>query len=180
MTIDSTPSGSEPAARRWLPQLRSPWWTVLLGLSLMLNLLVAGVVLGHRFVDGPPDRLIGASYVQLVPRRFLAELPRDRRRELMELVRNNRDSLRQLRGQSEAVGLKLADVLVAEPFDIARVQSTVDEFAASSQGLAAKGGAIVTEMVSRLTPDERELLADAIRDRAQRGKRHSADGPPAD
>lgn len=174
------PESTEPAAAtppaaptgsRWLPRLTSRWWTVLLGLSLMVNLLVAGMALGHRFAERRDERLTGASYIQLIPRGFLAGLAPDRRKELMDIVRQNRDGLRDLRRTSEAVAPKLADALVAEPFDLAVVKSTVDGFTTGSESLAARGGAIVTEIVSRLTPEERQALAQAIRDRAERASR---------
>ena len=48
---------------RFVPQLSSRWWTALLGLSLMANLLIAGLVLGTRYRGD--DRIMGASAVQV-------------------------------------------------------------------------------------------------------------------
>jgi len=39
----------------WLPTLRSRWWTVLLGLSLMLNLAIGGMIAGNFMEHGPRD-----------------------------------------------------------------------------------------------------------------------------
>lgn len=165
------PPGPNPQKRQWLPRLQSRWWTAVLCLSLMLNLLVGGAIIGHRMAGGPMERLSGASYVQLIPRRFFAELPSARRRELMDIVGRNREDLRGLRKTSEEASLKLADALDQPSFDIANVKSAVDGFATGSESLAARGGAIVVEIVSLLTPEERASLAQAIRDRADRGNR---------
>jgi uncharacterized membrane protein len=168
MTEQQTPEMPEAGSTRsYLPVLRSRWWTVLLGISLMLNLLVGGLILGNLAVHGPRERLMGASYVQLIPRRFFRDLPYERRRELMEIVRQNRPNLRELRRANEQVSLKLADVLSAASFDEAAVAQVINEFSTGSESLAARGGSVALDIVRRLTPEERALLAAAIRDRAR-------------
>jgi Heavy-metal resistance len=160
---------------KWLPQLHSRWWTALLGLSLMLNLLVGGIIAGAKFRDGPMDRLSGASYVQLIPRRFFHDIANERRDALMQIVRDNRDDLRNLREASEGASLQLADVLEKQPFSMDDVRQTVTAFSTGTESLAARGGDVVVKIVSQLTPDERVLLATAIRDRDARGKRKRKD-----
>jgi uncharacterized membrane protein len=155
----------------WLPQLKSRWWTALLGLSLMLNLAVAGMVAGGFAYGGRAERLAGASYVQLIPRSFFRELPDERRAQLMQIVRDNRDDLRNLRAASEGAGLKLAEVLEKPTFALADVQQTVAEFSTGTKSLAARGGDVVVKIVGELTPEERKLLAAAIRARDARGRR---------
>ena len=158
---------NQPVLRRpWLPQLKSRWWTLLLGLSLMLNLLVVGLVAGQGFDRGPVGRIMGASYVQLIPRRFLSELPRERRKVLMDIVHQRGDELRNLREDSFESPLKLADVLEKEGATAADLKAAIDAFTTGSGSLAASGGAVVNDIVNQLTPDEKRLLAAAIRDRA--------------
>jgi uncharacterized membrane protein len=158
-------------ARSWLPHLRSKWWTALLGLSLMLNLLVGGVLLGGFFGKHRMERLAGVSYVQLIPQNFFRGLPSDRRQQLMQIVKDNRDALRDLRNQSEASALKLAEVLEQPAFSIEEVQKTVTAFSTGTESLAARGGDVVVRIVSQLTPEERKVLAQAIREREARGNR---------
>lgn len=159
---------------RWLPQLRSRWWTVLLGLSLMLNLLVGGIIAGARFSEGR-DRLVGASYVQLIPRKFFRDISGERRSLLMQIVRDNRDDLRTLRAASESTSLKLAEALEKENFSIDDVRQSVTAFSTGTESLAARGGDVVVKIVSQLTAEERKLLAAAIRDRDERSKRRKRD-----
>lgn len=157
--------------RAWLPRFNSRWWTALLGASLMLNLLIGGMAIG-RFAGGRNmERLAGVSYVQLVPRRFLQDLPRERRHELMEVLRQNRPELRSLREASEANSIKLADVLEKEPFALEDVSRTVRDFATGTESLAARGGDVVVQIVAKLTPSERKALALAIRERAKGSKK---------
>jgi hypothetical protein len=150
---------------RRLPELRSRWWTVLLGLSLMLNLAIGGMIAGSFIEHGPRDRLVGASYVQLVPRRFFHDLSRERRRELMEIVHNNRPDLRALREATGQTSLRLADALSAPDYKEEDVVKVIAEFSTGTESLAARGGAVVLDIVRLLTPEERQALARAIRER---------------
>jgi Heavy-metal resistance len=159
------------AKRRWLPQLRSRWWTLILGLSLMLNLLVAGLAIGLRLDGGPVERLIGASYIQLIPRSFLRELPHERRRELMAIVKQRSDTLRALRESSQTAPLLLATTLENPAATASEIKAAVDSFTIGAESLAAGGGAVVLEIVGKLTQEERRALAAAIRERAQRSTR---------
>jgi uncharacterized membrane protein len=137
----------------------------------MANLLVGGVLLGGFFGKHRMERLAGVSYIQLIPRNFFRELPQERRQQLMQIVRDNRDALRELRETSEASSLKLADALEQSSFSIDDVQKTVSAFTTGTESLAAKGGDVVVKIVSQLTPDERKILAQTIRAREARGNK---------
>ncbi len=150
--------------KRSHPKFRSRWWGALLALSLGLNFLVAGAVIGHRIWGGPPDR---AGYLQLLPRKFFADLPRQRRQELLSTLKEGMEGMKGLREQANVASLRIADALEKEPFDPAAVQQAVTDFAIGSQGLATKGSALVTSIVAKLTPEERLQLAAAIRERDQ-------------
>ncbi len=161
--------------KSWLPQLQSRWWTLLLGLSLMLNLLVGGVIFGDRVAGGRMDRLVGASYVQLIPRSFFRELSRERRHELLQIVRESREDLRGLRSQYEGTSLKLAEVLEKEAFTPDELRQAVSAFSTGTESLASRGGEVVVKIVSQLTSEERKLLAQAIRKRDETGKKRRKD-----
>jgi uncharacterized membrane protein len=149
---------------------RSRWWQALLVASLALNLLVGGAVVTRMFVHGGPDRLTGASYAQLIPRRFFIEMPRDRRKLLLDILKKYRDDFRNDRNASEQAAEKLADAIVVEPYDVEKVKLVVNEFASQNGRLASRGGDAALDILAVLTPQERQLLADAIRDRAAKKK----------
>ena len=46
--------------------------------------------------------------------------------------------------------------------------AAIDAFTTGSESLAAGGGTVVMEIISKLSPEERKLLAVSIRDRAAR------------
>jgi uncharacterized membrane protein len=152
------------------PASRSKWWKALLVASLALNLLIGGAVATRLFVKGPADRIMGASYTQLIPRSFFAEMPRERRRVLLDILKNYRDDFRNGRQASEQVAAKLADVIAAEPYDVAKVKQVVGEFVGQNNTLVLRGGDAVMDILTALTPEERQLLAKVIRDRPTRKK----------
>lgn len=156
---------------RFIPQLRSRWWTALLGLSLMANLLIAGLVLGSRYRGD--DRIMGANAVQIFPRSFLGDLPRDRRNELMGVVRRDMRGLREMReGSSEEI-LKLADALEQDSGDLSLIRPAIAGYATGPDSLAARTVKLVTGVIEKMTPEERKSLAAAIRERAMRVRERS-------
>ncbi len=165
MSDESAVSNSADA-----PAQRSRWWTALLIGSLAINLLIGGAVVTRVLMRDAPERLMGASYAQLIPRHFFMELPRDRRRVLLDILKQYRPDFKDDRDATEQVAAKLADAIVAEPYDVEKVRLVINEFADRSRDLAGRGGDAALDILAALTPDERLILADAIRDRADRGK----------
>jgi Spy/CpxP family protein refolding chaperone len=124
------------------------------------------------FVKERIERVTGAGYIQLVPRKFLADLPRERRRELLAVFGEFRDEFRDGRKASRETAAKLADVLEAEPYDAAAVKAVADEFSQSGRGLIDHGVEAAVQFVGKLTPEERRQLALRIRERAAAGRRN--------
>jgi uncharacterized membrane protein len=149
-----------------LPSLRSRWWTALLGLSLMVNLLLAGAIGGSFFNHHKRGDFLQQGFVQLVPRKFMMELPADRRKELMQVLREGHVEFKSLRKASQEIAVKLADAL--DNYDEANVKSVIANFTTGSESIAAHGGAVVADLIAKLTPEERKLLAADIRERDNR------------
>ena len=155
---------------RYMPAQGSRWWSALLIASLAINLLIGGAVVTRILRHEGPERFVGASYTQLIPRRFLAEIPRERRRALLDILKRYRNDFHDDRDASEAVAAKLADVLVVEPYDVEKVKLVINEFAGMTGKLAVRGRDAALDIITVLSADERRLLAEAIRDRASIGK----------
>ena len=96
------------------------WRTVLL-ISLMFNLLVAGILIGQFRSHGQGAKMVGPAYAQYVPGKFFADLGKERRHELAEALRANRQDFKKLRGQSAENAQKLAVELEQENYDPAQV-----------------------------------------------------------
>ena len=155
---------------RYWPSQGSHWWSALLIASLALNLFIGGVIATRFLTRDGPQRFIGASYTQLIPRGFFADLPDDRRRVLLDILKQYRKEFRADREGTEAAAAKLAETLESEPYDVEKVKLVVSEFAGQSGKLAVRGGDAALDIIGQLSPDERKVLADAIRDRASRMK----------
>ena len=155
-----------------VPLLKSRWWTAILVLSLMANLLIVGAI-GGRFAKGHNfGGAYGSNFVQLIPRKFFEDLNHQRRRELMMMLRDNRGEFKQMRATANAAALELATALESPDYNAAAIQAVIDKFATGRESLAAKGGSVVVDIIAKLTPEERKALAAAIRDRSlQSGKR---------
>ena len=166
MSDDGTTSKSPD-----IPAKSSRWWTALLVGSLAINLLISGAVAARFFTREGHERLMGASYTQLIPRRFFAEIPRERRRVLLDILKQYRKDFRGDRDAFEAAAAKLADALVIEPYDVEKVKLVINEFASQAGKLAARGGDAALDILAKLSPEERKILAGAIRDRASKGKK---------
>jgi uncharacterized membrane protein len=148
------------------PPSRSKWWKLLLIISLMANLLVAGAAVGHFFKGRHFGEPMQQNFVQLIPRKFFDDLSNDRRRELMQVLRENRDDFKNMRQKSGAAALQLATALESPTYDSAAIRGVIDDFSTGRESLAGKAGAIVFEVINKLTPEERKQLAASIRDRS--------------
>ncbi len=156
---------------RYLPAQGSRWWTALLVASLAINLLVGGAVVARFFTREKHERFAGASYTQLIPRGFFSEMPRERRQVLLDILKQYRKDFRDDRVAFEAAAGKLADTLEVEPYDVEKVKLVINEFASQAGKLAARGGDAALDILAQLSPEERKLLAKAIRNRASKGKK---------
>jgi uncharacterized membrane protein len=153
----------KPTFLNRIPQLASRWWTVVLAISLMANLLIVGLGLGHRFGPHRGEMMPRQEMMQLIPKKFISELPNERRREIMDFLRGNKNELKSLRDAAQENALKLAAAL--ENYNTENVKSVIETFTTGTSSLAAQRGVILNELITKLTPDERKSLATAIKER---------------
>ena len=156
--------------KSWLPDTSHGLWRLCLLASLMINVIILGILLGHHYRSNPMDRPGAANYMQFVPQRFFAELPRERRRELGLAFRASKVDLEKARLLSVGNAEKVAAELVKPDFDASHIAALIDSFTTGPESVAAKGGTVLKDFYAKLSPDERALLAKAIEDRSQRQK----------
>ena len=156
--------------------MNTRWLLIALGVSLALNLALAGFLAGRA--AGPPPflRPSPASFDPTVGLgRLLRFLPEDRRSEVLGGIARHdiRKSLASVRRTQRA----LARHLSREPFDEQALAATLgrfrDQFAASQ----AASHAAFAAAAARLTPAERQRFVATMRQgpRGRRGGRPAAD-----
>jgi hypothetical protein len=152
---------------------RSPrrWLKAALIASLAVNLLFIGAGVARFVVGEAPERVAGLSQVQLIPRKFFSELEGPRKAELLGVFRSFGPAFRDGRKAARNEVSALATALEAEPYDPARVKAVVDAFSGASEALVAQGGQAALTLIEKLSPEERKLLAQHIRQRGERGPR---------
>ncbi len=151
----------QPTGRRWT------WWQVLLIVSLALNIFVGAAAAARFFYHHPSERMTSVSYLHLVPRKFFADVGRARRDELLAHVKQYRERFREGHQKSRQVAENLADALDASPYDEARVRVALAEFTANGVDQIGTGAKAAQDFIARLSPEERVLLAQRIRERAK-------------
>jgi uncharacterized membrane protein len=158
-------------ARTW------PHWTMfLLIASLAVNLLIAGAAGMRYFYPERLERWSGASFTQLLPRRFLSDLPDDRRREFLDLLKSRREVFRQSRSGMRDAALRFAEALERNPYDEGQATQAIQDFTKLSTEMVDSGTLVTVQIVQKLTPEERLKLAQQVRDRVERMRGRRKDG----
>lgn len=139
--------------------------------SLALNLLMGGAIVAHLLVPERMERLTTSGpHSQLLSRRFFSDLTPERRRELTGILKSYKNAFQERRQELQGASQKLADALDAEPFRAEAVAAAVAAFAQAGNGMMAEGAKAALDFLGRLTPDERKLLAQRLRERKSRKK----------
>ncbi|MFL5258402.1 MAG: periplasmic heavy metal sensor [Hyphomicrobiales bacterium] len=147
---------------------RSRWWLALLVLSLALNLVVLGAVAVRLWAPERFERFTGSGYSPLLPRKFLSDLSSEKRKEVGDLLRRNRAEFRSDFAAMRKAAADLADALERQPYDEAAVTAAIANHVKTIDRMVDRGAAVTMDVVRKLTPDERSLLAKRIRERVDR------------
>lgn len=167
-TVDDKPAGGWTRGR------------ILLVVSLALNLLFVGSMLGARFVhpprdwrrDGPPEAVID---------RMLSGLPEAKRTAVKTLLRDNRQQVATRIDALRAGREPLREALTAEPFDAARVRAVAAPLLKLRGDLEANKVELLIRVLQDLDAAERRQLLQSRFFRRLLGdkdRRHRHDGPP--
>ncbi|HEX2430376.1 MAG TPA: periplasmic heavy metal sensor [Aestuariivirgaceae bacterium] len=141
--------------------------------SLAFNLLVLGAIGSHFLFEKQPtrERYSGPAFTDILPRTFFLALDPERRRALAERFAGDRKAFRDGRRDMRQAAIKVADTLKAEPYDAAETEAALARYDAISRSMIDRGATVSRDLVATLKPEERTLLADKIRDRAEHPRR---------
>lgn len=161
------------------PARRFNWLVAALVASLAVNLLVVGAGVARWYVGFGPERSARLTQAQLIPRYFFRDLDHARRAELFAIFKSHDKEIKDARDGVKAQMLELAAALEADPYDPARVKAAVEGFTARSEQLFTTGTDTALEVIGKLTPEERKLMAKHLRAREDHD-RGPPDAPPGD
>jgi hypothetical protein len=152
------------------PGRRINWLKAGLVASLAVNLLFVGAGVTRFMMGEGPDRVSGLTQVQLIPRKFFGELEGARKAELLGVFRQFGPAFKDGRRAAREEVAAVAAALEAEPYDAARLEAAVGAFSARQEALVGTGGQAALTLIGQLNAGERKLLAQHIRQRAERGR----------
>ena len=141
--------------------------------SLAFNRLVLGAIGSHFLFEKQPtrERYSGPAFTDILPRTFFLALDPERRRALAERFAGDRKAFRDGRRDMRQAAIKVADTLKAEPYNAAETEAALARYDAISRSMIDRGATVSRDLVATLKPEERTLLADKIRDRAEHPRR---------
>jgi uncharacterized membrane protein len=146
------------------------WGKIVLILSLALNLLFIGSMVGARWMNhphgsrwgGPPDSVV---------KRMLKDLPEAKQNAILELVISHREAqkprIKELREQKQA----LRTALRSEQFNADDIRQAAEKFRASRVAMGESKTELLIKALALLSPDERrEILKKRVFRRLLRNK----------
>ena len=137
--------------------MKSKWVALVLALSIVINLLLAGYVIGQS----SKPRLAGDP-ARMFPR-WVHTLPEPRQQELRPLVREQlqvmRPPIREMRQQHRA----LQAAVGAEPFDAAALAAALTQLRQHHMQVQQLSHDAFVAFVGQLTPAERQALVEDLR-----------------
>lgn len=152
----------------------SLWLRILLLVSLGLNLLVAGAIIGHALRDDRHGRVPRVDRME-APMTY-ALSPEDRReigKALRREYRKNRPSRQEIMAQYQGV----VAALRADPFDPARVEEAFANQRAAAQSRMQLGQTLLLQRLTEMSAADRQAFADRLEEGLKRGP-HVRDGKP--
>jgi len=144
---------------------------IALGVSVALNLLVAGLVAMLRD-GGPHDRMV--RDLDFGP--FTEALTREDREALRRDFLQRAPGLRDMRAQMRQDFGALLTALRSDPFDPAALRGLLANQQARMTERIALGQELMVERLSAMSPEARARFADRLEERLRRGPRGDRDG----
>lgn len=159
----------EKASGAGQPEARRGWMRVALIVSVSLNLLVAGVVIGAVIGHDkrPPRPVVGD--VSLGP--FTDALSKEDREALRRAAQAEGRNLRDMRRRASSDMREVIAVLEAEPFDKAKAGAVIGAVRSRAMERFAIGERLMVERLAQMTPEARQAFAARLRAQTERFER---------
>ena len=137
------------------PAVRSQWRLLAVGISLLLNVLLLGIIAGHvvtlGHVEGRPD-------VALVSRAQVRALPTDERSRFAAAMAAHRDAIRSARQAHRRARLATEADIGAPELDLDKLKTDLAALRQANGALQAATNEALVESLAVLSPASRAAL----------------------
>jgi len=157
-------------------------WRTLLFVSVAINLLIAGAVVGAYTSGVRVERAASAAATRLPgPRAMMAALPQETRAKVRDQVARTWVQTRTLRQQAAQARRDAFDAAATDPFDAARVRAAFARVRSSDDAALAEFHNNMIDAFAQMSPGERRRAINALRTAgpARRAVLRERAAPPA-
>jgi uncharacterized membrane protein len=139
-------------------------WRTLLFISVAINLLIAGTVIGAYASGVRVERAASATATRLPgPRAMMAALPQEARAKVRDQVARAWAQTRTLRQQAAQARRDAFDAAATDPFDTARVRAAFARVRSSDDAALAEFHNNMIDAFAQMPPEERRRAINALR-----------------
>jgi len=139
-------------------------WRTLLFVSVAINLLIAGAVVGGYASGVRIERVAPTAATRLPgPRAMMAVLPQETRAKVRDQVARTWAQTRTLRQQAAQARRDAFDAAAADPFDAARVRAAFARVRSSDDAALAEFHNNMIDAFAQMSPGERRRAINALR-----------------
>jgi len=121
--------------------------------SLCLNLLLAGLMIGGRWHDGPGRHGPGRGDL-------MASIPEEARPLIKDVFDSHKTEFESHRAAIRQARQKVAELLKADPIDQARINQALSDLMQQTQAMQQFGNGVMIEIARKLPPEQRREMAD--------------------
>jgi uncharacterized membrane protein len=121
--------------------------------SLCINLLLVGVMVGGRWHGGPGRHIFGGGH-------FMENVPEEARPLVKEVFSSHKAEFEAEREGIEQARLKVAELLKADTIDRAQLDAALGELLQRTQSIQKFGHQVLVEVAEKLPPEMRREMAD--------------------
>lgn len=156
-------NGSD-AAMQAPPKKRIRWGRWVLVASLAFNVLIVGFVASRAYQFAGKHWRDGSAVVQVAKqgRKFVKDLPRERRRELFKMIKSRRGEFKLDDAEVKSAVTALAEAIRQSPYDPARTEEALMMVQQQAETLLSRGRAVTMDVIAELSEEERSKLAERL------------------
>ncbi|OJI92559.1 heavy-metal resistance protein [Planktotalea frisia] len=161
---------SDPKIEASKPAKPSKRFRILLGVSLALNLLVVGAVVGAIAKGGSSNR--GPSGMRDAALPYVGAFERDDKRAMQQQMRARLPKRKDIRAALDKGYREFVEVVRAEPFDAAKAAKIMEEQFERAGQFQKVGREVSIERISEMSVEKRAAYADRLEYRLDNPRKH--------